>query len=100
MARLYELPSFLENKVSRDTYVRWLQRKAQAHVVRDRRRWKKALSVSDYKKAIHSAVIRSKGRDFYTGEVLDWNLLSRYDNTKSKSGAELRAFCRKVLAHS
>ena len=65
--------------------MRWLQRKAQAHVNRDRRRWQKKLLVSEYKRAIHAAVLESGGRDFYTGEQLDWWLLSKYDNTKSKA---------------
>jgi hypothetical protein len=140
MALKYELPAFLTGKVTREKYVRWLQRKAQAHAVRDRKRWKQQISVSTYKLEIHAAVKRSKGRDHYTNERLDWMLLSKYDNAKSRAGgtayksqfallptvdhadprkrepdfaicgwrtndckndltiAELRAFCRKVLA--
>ena len=138
----YQLPPFLEGKVDRKVYVRWLGAKAQAHVFRDRKRWNRWIGTSEYKRAIHSAVLRSQGRDYYTNKRLDWSLLSKYDNTKSRAGgsaykkkfallptvdhvapeernsnfeicswrtndckndlslAELKAFCRKVLAKS
>jgi hypothetical protein len=84
--RLFELPSFLDNVVTRDAYVRWLQRKAEAHIKRDRKRGNASGSVSEYKRAIHQAVCRSGGRDTYTGEHLVWNLISTYDNDESKLG--------------
>ncbi|MBW8074723.1 MAG: hypothetical protein GJU74_04995 [Metallibacterium scheffleri] len=65
-------------------YSRWLQRKAAAHVKRDRRRGNSNATVSAYKQAIHNAVVASGGRDAYTGEDLDWSLISQYDNEKSK----------------
>ncbi len=86
MPVLYELPPFLNGTLDRETYVRWLQRKAVAHVRRDRRRWSNEASVAAYKRAIHDAVLRSQGRDFYTGERLDWSLLSQYDNDASRDG--------------
>ncbi len=82
----YELPGFLEGVVSRATYIRWLQHKAQAHVVRDRKRVDWPVSVSAYKQAIHAAVVSSGGLDFYTGEALHWSLISTYDNAASKAG--------------
>ena len=81
----YELPGFLEGVVSRATYVRWLQHKAQAHVVRDRKRVNWPVSVSAYKQAIHAAVVSSEGLDFYTDEPLHWSLISTYDNAASKA---------------
>ena len=85
MAIKYELPPFLEDTaVTRDVYVRWLHRKAQAHARRDRRRWSRAIRVSDYKQAIHHTVARSRGRDFYTDEPLDWSLLSEWDNREAE----------------
>lgn len=85
MPTKYELPPFLADaKVTQGVYVRWLHRKAQAHARRDRRRWSRAVSVSDYKQAIHHAVMRSRGRDFYTHERLDWCLLSRWDNREAQ----------------
>ena len=84
MAIKYELPPFLEGTLTLEVYVRWLHRKAQAHARRDRRRWKRTISQSDYKQAIHQAVLRSDGRDFYSHEPLDWSLLSEYDNGESQ----------------
>ena len=86
MAIKYELPPFLENTVvTRRVYVRWLHRKAQAHARRDSKRWGRTIRVSCYKRAIHRAVLQSKGRDFYTHEELDWSLVSKYDNRESQS---------------
>jgi hypothetical protein len=84
--RLFDLPSFLESVVTREAYVRWLQRKAEAHIKRDRKRGNVSGSVSEYKRAIHQAVCGSEGRDAYTGEHLFWNLISTYDNDESKLG--------------
>lgn len=86
MAKKYELPPFLEGKVEQAVYTRWLHRKAVAHALRDRRRWKRHVGISDYKQAVHAAVLRCGGRDHYTGERLDWSLLSKYDNAKSRAG--------------
>jgi hypothetical protein len=84
--RLFELPAFLDGVISPEAYVRWLQRKAAAHVRRDRKRWNNSASVSEYKRAIHNAVCVSGGKDAYTGEQLDWHLISTYDNDESKQG--------------
>jgi len=37
-------------------------------------------------RAIHEAVVASNGKDAYTGEQLAWELISTYDNKKSKVG--------------
>ena len=85
MATKYEMPPFLEDTtVDRHEYARWLHRKAQAHARRDRRRWSRAVRVSDYKQAIHHAVLCSEGRDFYTDEPLEWCLLSKWDNREAQ----------------
>jgi hypothetical protein len=80
----YPLPECLANRVTAAAYRRWLHRKAMAHVRRDRGRGAKSASVADYKSAIHRAVIFNGGADAYTGEQLDWALISRYDNEESK----------------
>jgi hypothetical protein len=68
-------------------YKKWLHRKAIAHVIRDRKRWKGTpITVADYKAAIHSAVTAAGREDTYTGETLDWTLISKYDNAKAKRG--------------
>lgn len=81
----YSLPSFLEGtEVTRERYVRWLQRKALSLAQRDKRRWQKAVSVAGYKEAIHKVVESSEGKDFYTQEDLEWDLISKYDNNESQ----------------
>ena len=84
--RLFDVPRFLDGVVTREVYVRWLQRKAMAHVKRDRERGNRAASVAEYKRAIHDAVCASDGKDAYTNERLDFTLISTWDNTKSKVG--------------
>lgn len=84
--RVFHIPRFLEGLVTREHYVRWLQRKAQAHIKRDRARGNTTGSLSEYKRAIHQAVCDSGGLDAYTGEQLEWSLLSTYNNDDSKLG--------------
>jgi hypothetical protein len=58
-----------------------------AHVRRDRKRFGiDSCTVSGYKAAIHEAVKNGGHRDFYTGEVLDWRLISTYRNAASIEG--------------
>ena len=82
--RKYATPGFLRGIVDQVVYGRWLHRKAVAHVRRDRKRGNPAATIEGYKIAIHKAVIESGGNDPYTGEALDWSLLSTYDNDESK----------------
>lgn len=83
-SKKFAVPSFLSDQVSQEIYERWLRRKAQAHVRRDRLRKNKTAVGEPYRLAIHRAVMESNGRDAYTGQMLDWSLLSKYDNEKSK----------------
>jgi hypothetical protein len=85
MPRKHSMPPFLEGIVSPDRYETWLNRKAAAHVKRDRKRGRTA-STSLYKEAIHAAVVLSEGRDAYTGEHLDWARIGTYHNEDSKLG--------------
>jgi hypothetical protein len=39
-----------------------------------------------YREAIHNAVVSSQGKDTYTGETLDWHLISQYNNDASEEG--------------
>jgi hypothetical protein len=81
----YPFPDFLEGRVTTQQYGRWLQRKAAAHVKRDRKRLSIPVVLSTYKRLIHTAVCTSGGVDWYTGEPLLWELISTYDNEKSKA---------------
>ena len=82
--RKYQLPECLSKIVEQPAYERWLYRKAVAHVRRDRDRGNETATNEEYKIAIHAAVCASDGKDAYTDEDLDWSLLSKYDNEKSK----------------
>ena len=84
MTKKYSLPLFLSDQVPQEVYERWLRRKAQAHVKRDRGRGNQTAIGEAYRVAIHAAVIESDGFDAYTGEKLDWSLLSQYDNDASQ----------------
>lgn len=79
-------PDFLTGHVTAEQYARWLARKAAAHVKRDRKRDFTGAIGAAYRDAIHAAVVASGGKDAYTGEELRWDLLSQYDNEKSKAG--------------
>jgi hypothetical protein len=84
MPHKHTLPSFLTGKVQPQLYERWLQRKASAHVRRDRKRASPKAMVAQYKEAIHAAVLNSGGLDEYTGEHLNWPLIGTYNNDESK----------------
>ena len=84
--RRYLLPDFLVGTLDQVAYQRWLERKADAHVRRDRKRGNLTAIGEAYRMAIHAAVGASEGRDAYTGESLDWSLLSRYSNAESAEG--------------
>ncbi|SDQ79663.1 hypothetical protein [Paraburkholderia tuberum] len=84
--RLRLLPPFLDGVVTEQAYFRWLARRADAHVRRDRKRFSNGAMGAAYRKAIHEAVLASGGRDDYTGERLDWTLISKYTNAESQVG--------------
>lgn len=79
----YSLPKFLNSKMSEEIFRKWLQRRAQAQVKRDRAKGKYC-TIGQYQLMIYQAVLRSNGRDAYTGEELDWSKISTYDGKKVK----------------
>jgi hypothetical protein len=86
----YPLPPCLTGKCDQKKYSKWLDRKANAHVVRDRKRHgQTSCTVAKYKLEIHEAVKAGGDRDFYTGEHLDWSLISTFDNDKAKAGRSI-----------
>jgi hypothetical protein len=80
---MYQQPEFLEGLVEQNVYERWLYRKAKSLVARDMRNGAKVPAIV-YRDAIHQAVLTSEGLDAYTGENLDWTLISQHDNDESK----------------
>ena len=85
-SRKYKIPDFLVQKLTQANYQRWLVRKAAAHVKRDKKRGNTTAIGEAYRIAIHHAIIHSGGHDYYTGEILDWSLLSQYSNEESQAG--------------
>jgi hypothetical protein len=85
-SRKYQLPGFLRQELTQANYERWLARKATAHVKREKKRGNTMAIREAYTIAIHQAVIHSGGQDYYTGEHLDWSLLSQYSNIESQAG--------------
>ena len=83
MSKKYPLPPFLSGVVTQEKYTRWLSAKATAHVKRDKRH-RPEITTEMYKILIHQAVISSDGTDAYTGEALEWSLLSTWNNDKAK----------------
>jgi hypothetical protein len=82
----YSLPDFLVNQCTLQEYKKWLHRKAFAHFKRDSDRGMKNISCSSYKKAIHEAVLNGGQHDAYTGEQLNWKLISKYRNEEARVG--------------
>ncbi len=82
----YEKPSFIEKSVSQKNYEKWLYRRAQAHIRRDRKKGDTKSTPEEYRVAIQKAVCESKGLDAYTGEHMHWNLISTFNNDEAKKG--------------
>jgi len=91
----YFVPNCIGGQCDQQQFSRWLQRKAVAHVRRDRKRGR-TCTVAQYKADIHAAICASGHLDYYTGEPLNWSLISTYDNDSAKSG---RAKYKKSLAY-
>lgn len=84
MPSIYPVPPDLG--IDQEIYLRWLRRKAAAHVKRDRKRCDYTVMGEEYRRLIHAAVERQGTHDFYTGEPLDWSLVSKYSNEESQAG--------------
>jgi hypothetical protein len=82
----YPVPECIREKCDQAKFSRWLHAKASAHVMRDRRRLKNRATVAEYKAAIHAAVAEGGRLDHYTGEELDWGLVSTFNNAAATEG--------------
>jgi hypothetical protein len=80
---LINLPEYISDPKA---YAKWLKGRAHAHAKRDSGRGILGADELAYRAAIHRAVIESQGRDYYTGEMLDWHLCGTYNNAESKVG--------------
>lgn len=98
MRSKYPMPDSIKGQCNQAKYSRWLQRKAAAHVKRDKRRARRNMQVPTialYMQMIHAAVCESSG-DFYTGLPLDWSLISKWDNDSAMMGG---AEYKRLFAH-
>ena len=95
----YQLPDFLNGRAGIEKYRKWLDSKAASLRGRDRNQKKSSLlpSKARYKEKIHEVVSRSGGKDAYTGKRLDWELIGKYDNEKSKQGSRDYWACFKEM---
>ena len=82
----HTLPPFLETKVTLEKYRGWLAAKAAAHARRDQGRFASWVSGANYRDAFHAAVLASNGKDAYTGEELQWEMIGTYNNAESQLG--------------
>ena len=88
MATAYGPPAWV--KSDSDTYKRWLNRKANSLMKRDRKRGG-TYRVKEAMDAINEEMNRSDGIDPYVGNPMDSELLGAYNNTQSKErGAAYR----------
>jgi hypothetical protein len=82
----YEVPECIKDQCSQAKYSKWLRAKASAHVRRDRKRFERSCIVAEYKRAIHEAVTKGGDLDHYSGEKLDWTLVSTFNNAAAVEG--------------
>jgi len=83
---------------ARNVYPGWVQRKAVTLSKRDQKRGGTG-NVQQYRLAIHAAVLSSAGRDHWTGEWLDWELIGTYDSREAAAGSgEQKQEHRKLYA--
>lgn len=82
--RKWKLPKCLGAfALDEDAFRKWLDRKAKAHVRRDKQRGFNLATAPVYKQAILDAIERSQGRDCYTGEKLDWSRIGLWRNAEA-----------------
>jgi hypothetical protein len=82
----YPVPGCIRKKCTQQKYSRWLRAKASAHARRDRKRNRSGWTVARYKAGIHEAVVAGGGRDYYTGEPLEWQRVSTFQNAAAQEG--------------
>lgn len=81
----YALPTILENACSQKDYIKWLNRRANAHFKQDKKKNKLIFETRAlYKHAIHKAVLKGGDRDAYTGELLRWDLIRKFNNKEAQ----------------
>jgi len=84
----YPLPGFLEGICTVSVYDKWLDNKADTLLKRDKKRRKPyARAATDrlYKEKIHKAIMDNGQCDPFTGDALDWKLISTWDTSPARA---------------
>lgn len=85
--RKWHLPECLHTyQLDQGAFLKWLDRKAKAHVRRDKQRGFNSAAVPAYKQAILDAIERANGFDYYTGDKLDWHRIGLWRNAEAAEG--------------
>ena len=89
-AKEYPIPLVLTNAgISQDLYGKWLDKVTTPHLLRDRKRLVgQTIERKVYRVAIHKAVVESNGKDYYTGEPLNWKLLQHFSGSTVSTTAK------------
>jgi hypothetical protein len=89
--RKYHLPGFLVGRIPESLYDSWLNERANTLRQRDLKRKKSYALVTTkgmYKEKIHAAVLDAGKYDPFTGDLLEWELISSWDSNKAKAGRD------------
>lgn len=89
----FGLPVFLKGVCKEDVYLKWLSREATRFYNEDQAVGEYDLtSRYSYRNAIHRAVLRHGEVDAYTGSILNWKLVGRFNAKEAKKlGKQYRA---------
>jgi hypothetical protein len=83
----YPLPAYLQDIYTVSSYAGMLKLKARNLRNRDRRNKKPVAlkySVAKYREKVHGAIMDGGRTDPYTGETIDWTLISKWDGVAGK----------------
>lgn len=84
-------------KISGTEFHDWVMKKGYSLYQRDLKRTNKEFNYdyNDYRQKICEAIKKTPyvGKDYYTGEKLDWNLIGKYQNSDAKQNG--KAYKRK-----
>jgi hypothetical protein len=87
----YPLPAFLEGICKLSVYRTWILRRAISLYHRDRKMKRPCAqfnTITNYRHAIHAAVIKNGLKEPYTGDVMKWELIGTWDSTKGSDNEE------------
>lgn len=89
----FGLPVFLKEICKEDVYWKWLSREATRFYNEDQEVGEyDRTSRYSYRTAIHKAVLRHGEVDAYTGAILNWKLVGRFNSKQAKKlGKQYRA---------